>query len=188
MQVVADIAGISAEDLYTLNPAFHRFATDPTGPHRLLVPVDAAEGLEQTLAQLTPEQRMRVERYTVQRGDTVASIATRFDARPDMIRELNDLKPNDVPMIDSQLRVPSNAVGLPRRPRALPCCSIRPPLGCGGIIAGFALTSAWYVVATRFSASHSAWVPTFIPWPKPTAFSQAIGCTPGRSCGWVRIR
>src|SRR5471032_2543047 len=43
MQVVADIAGISAEDLYTLNPAFHRFATDPTGPHRLLVPVDAAE-------------------------------------------------------------------------------------------------------------------------------------------------
>lgn len=115
MQVVADIAGISAEDLYTLNPAFHRFATDPTGPHRLLVPVDAAEGLEQTLAQLTPEQRMRVERYTVQRGDTVASIATRFDARPDMIRELNDLKPNDVPMIDSQLRVPSNAVGLPEK-------------------------------------------------------------------------
>jgi len=115
MQVVADIAGISAEDLYTLNPAFHRFATDPTGPHRLLVPVDAAEGLEQTLAQLTPEQRMRVERYTVLRGDTVASIATRFGARPDMIRELNDLGPNELPVIDSELRVPSNAVGLPEK-------------------------------------------------------------------------
>jgi len=115
MQVVADIAGISAEDLYTLNPGFHRFATDPTGPHRLLVPVDAAEGLEQTLAQLTPEQRMRVERYTVQRGDTVATIATRFDAKPDMIRQLNDLGPNDLPVIDSELRVPSNAVGLPEK-------------------------------------------------------------------------
>jgi membrane-bound lytic murein transglycosylase D len=115
MQVVADIAGISAEDLYTLNPGFHRFATDPTGPHRLLVPVDAAEGLEQTLAQLTPEQRMRVERYTVQRGDTVATIASRFDAKPDMIRELNDLGPNDRPVIDSELRVPSNAVGLPEK-------------------------------------------------------------------------
>jgi membrane-bound lytic murein transglycosylase D len=115
LQVVADIAGISAEDLYTLNPAFHRFATDPTGPHRLLVPVDAAEGLEQTLAQLTPEQRMRVEHYAVQRGDTVATIATRFDTRPEMIRELNDLGPNDRPVIDTELRVPSNSVVLPEK-------------------------------------------------------------------------
>ncbi len=110
LQVVADIAGISADDLYTLNPAFHRFATDPTGPHRLLVPVDAAEGLEQTLAQLTPEQRMRVEHYTVQHGDTVASIAARFDTKPDMIRQLNDLGVNDRPVIDADLRVPSNVV------------------------------------------------------------------------------
>ena len=115
LQVVADIAGISAEDLYTLNPAFHRFATDPTGPHRLLVPVDAAEGLEQTLAQLTPEQRMRVEHYTVERGDTVATIASRFGTRPDMIRELNDLGPNDRPVIATELRVPSNSVVLPEK-------------------------------------------------------------------------
>jgi membrane-bound lytic murein transglycosylase D len=78
LEVVAKIAGISTEDLYTLNPAFHRWATDPTGPHRLLVPVDAAEGLEQTLAQLTPDQRMRIEHYTVQRSDSVATIARRF--------------------------------------------------------------------------------------------------------------
>src|SRR5580704_16433268 len=115
MQVVADIAGISAEDLYTLNPAFHRWATDPTGPHRLLVPVDASEGLEQTLAQLTPEQRMRIEHYTVQGGDTVATIATRFATKPDVIRELNDLGPNDRPVIDTPLRVPSNTVLLPEK-------------------------------------------------------------------------
>ncbi|HEY3809770.1 MAG TPA: LysM peptidoglycan-binding domain-containing protein [Steroidobacteraceae bacterium] len=110
LQVVADIAGISADDLYTLNPAFHRFATDPTGPNRLLVPVDAAEGLEETLAQLTPEQRMRVEHYTVQRNDTVASIAAHFETKPEVIRELNDLGANDRPVIDSDLRVPSNVV------------------------------------------------------------------------------
>ena len=115
LQVVADIAGISAEDLYTLNPAFHRFATDPTGPHRLLVPVDAAEGLEETLHQLTPDQRMRVEHYTVQRGDTVATIAAQFSTRPDMIRELNDLGPNDRPLIDADLRVPSNTISLPEK-------------------------------------------------------------------------
>ena len=91
LKVVADIAGISTEDLYELNPAFHRWATDPTGPHSLLVPVDAAEGLQQALAQLTPEQRMRIEHYTVRRGDTIATIASRFETKPEVIRELNDL-------------------------------------------------------------------------------------------------
>jgi membrane-bound lytic murein transglycosylase D len=110
LEVVAKIAGISTEDLYTLNPAFHRWATDPTGPHRLLVPVDAAEGLEQTLAQLTPEQRMRIEHYTVQRGDTVATIAHRFVTKPEVIRDLNDLGPSDPLVVDTALRVPSSVV------------------------------------------------------------------------------
>jgi membrane-bound lytic murein transglycosylase D len=115
LQVVADIAGVSVEDLYELNPAFHRWATDPTGPHRLLVPADAAEGLQQTLLQLSPDQRMRVEHYTVHRGDTVASIARRFATKPDVIRELNDLGANDLPVIDSALRVPAPNILLPEK-------------------------------------------------------------------------
>jgi membrane-bound lytic murein transglycosylase D len=113
LQVVSKISGISTEDLYALNPAFHRWATDPTGPHTLLVPVDAAEGLQQALASLTPEQRMSIEHYTVRRGDTVATIARHFDTKPEVIRELNDLGLNDRPVIDAALRVPSNSVALP---------------------------------------------------------------------------
>ena len=115
LEVVAKIAGISTEDLYTLNPAFHRWATDPTGPHRLLVPVDAAEGLEQTLAQLTPDQRMRIEHYTVQRSDSVATIARRFLTKPEVIRELNDLGPTDRLVVDASLRVPSSTIVLPEK-------------------------------------------------------------------------
>jgi membrane-bound lytic murein transglycosylase D len=115
LQVVADIAGISTEDLYALNPAFHRWATDPTGPHSLLVPVDAAEGLQQALAQLTPEQRMRIEHYTVRRGDTVATIATRFDTKPEVIRELNSLGVSERPVIDATLLVPSSSIVLPEK-------------------------------------------------------------------------
>ncbi len=113
LQVVATIAGISVDELYELNPAFHRWATDPTGPFRLLVPTDAAEGLEETLAQLTPEQRMRVEHYTVRRGDTVARIALHFKTRPEVIRELNNLGPDDRPVIATDLRVPSHDIQLP---------------------------------------------------------------------------
>jgi membrane-bound lytic murein transglycosylase D len=115
LKVVSNISGISTEDLYELNPAFHRWATDPTGPHSLLVPVDAAEGLQQALAQLTPEQRMRIEHYTVRRGDTIATIASRFDTKPEVIRELNDLSANERPVIDAMLLVPSNSTVLPEK-------------------------------------------------------------------------
>jgi membrane-bound lytic murein transglycosylase D len=115
LKVVADIAGISVEDLYELNPAFHRWATDPTGPYRLLVPTDAAEGLQDLILHLTPEQRMRVGHYTVRRGDTIAIIATRYATKPDVIRELNDLGASDLPVIDSELRVPAPDVQLPEK-------------------------------------------------------------------------
>ncbi|HEY3731212.1 MAG TPA: LysM peptidoglycan-binding domain-containing protein [Steroidobacteraceae bacterium] len=115
LKVVADIAAISVDDLYELNPAFHRWATDPTGPYRLLVPVDAAEGLQDTILRLTPEQRMRVDHYTVRRGDTIASIARRYTTKPDVIRELNDLGNSDLPVIDSVLRVPSPDIQLPEK-------------------------------------------------------------------------
>ena len=73
LQVVAEIAGIPRDELYELNPAFHRFATDPTGPFELLVPADVADGLEATLLSLTPEQRLQVIERTAGRGDHVAA-------------------------------------------------------------------------------------------------------------------
>jgi membrane-bound lytic murein transglycosylase D len=115
LKVVADVAGISIEDLYELNPAFHRWATDPTGPYRLLVPFDSAEGLQDTILHLTPEQRMRVDHYTVRRGDTIATIAARYATKPDVIRELNDLGASDLPVIDAVLRVPSPNIQLPQK-------------------------------------------------------------------------
>lgn len=115
LQVVADIAGISTSDLYELNPAFHRFATDPTGPFRLLVPADAAEGLQDALNQLTPEQRMRVDHYTVHHGDTVASIAKHFATTPEVVRELNGLSATDRLVVDSPISVPSANIQMPEK-------------------------------------------------------------------------
>ena len=53
LKLAAEIAGISPEELYELNPAFHRWATDPTGPHFLLLPVDAADVFAENITQLT---------------------------------------------------------------------------------------------------------------------------------------
>jgi len=115
LKVVAQIANISVDEIYELNPAFHRWATDPAPPYRLLIPADAAEGLQQTLAQLTPDERMDVEHYTVRRHDTVASIARRYNTSADVIRELNDLPADARPVIDAQLRVPARDIQLPEK-------------------------------------------------------------------------
>jgi peptidoglycan lytic transglycosylase D len=115
LQVVAEIAGITKEELYELNPAFHRWATDPTGPYSLLVPVEAADGLEQTLLSLTPEQRMRVDRYEVHHGDTIASIATQYSTTPELLRHLNNMESKEKPVIGAVLLVPSTTIQLPEK-------------------------------------------------------------------------
>lgn len=113
LNVAAELAGMTTEDLYSLNPAYHRFATDPTGPHFLLLPVEVADTFRQNLLQLTPDQRMRVERYQVRKSDTVASIAKHFGTTPNVIRELNGLEPNALIATDSELRIPSSVTTLP---------------------------------------------------------------------------
>jgi membrane-bound lytic murein transglycosylase D len=127
LKVVAELAGVSVDDIYELNPAFHRWATDPTGPWHLLVPADSAEGLQQAVLQLTPEQRMSMEHYNVRRGDTIASIATHFHTRPEIIRELNDLGADELPVIDTSLRVPSPDIQLPEKAARAALLADAPP-------------------------------------------------------------
>ncbi len=115
LQVVAEIAGLSKDDLYELNPAFHRWATDPTGPYNLLVPTEVADGLEQTLLSLTPEQRMRVAGYEVRREDTIIGIARQYATTPELLRHLNNLANNEKLVVGSTLMVPSTAILLPEK-------------------------------------------------------------------------
>ena len=42
MALAAELAGIDTNELYRLNPGVNRWATDPDGPHRLLVPAEQA--------------------------------------------------------------------------------------------------------------------------------------------------
>ncbi|MDR2216052.1 MAG: LysM peptidoglycan-binding domain-containing protein [Nevskiaceae bacterium] len=115
MTVAAELAGISTEEMYALNPAHHRWATDPSGPHFLLVPVESVERFEQGLQQMTPDERMRVERYQVSAGDTLAQIATRFGTTPQQLQMLNDLDAKAKLQPGDELRVPSSVTTLPEK-------------------------------------------------------------------------
>jgi len=112
LKLAAKIAGITYEELYELNPAFHRWATDPSGPDFLLLPVDGAAVFKQNIGQLTAEQKLGATLYAVRRGDTVAGVARRFNTTNEVIRELNDL-PSGALTIGSELRVPAANAVLP---------------------------------------------------------------------------
>jgi membrane-bound lytic murein transglycosylase D len=111
--VAAELAGLTTEEMYSLNPAYHRWATDPTGPHFLLVPVETAAGFEAGVLQLTPDQRLRVERYAVREGDSVSSVAERFSTTAQHLRELNELGASNSLAVGAEIRVPSAAISLP---------------------------------------------------------------------------
>jgi membrane-bound lytic murein transglycosylase D len=117
LKLAAELAGITYEELFELNPAFHRWATDPTGPHYLLLPAEGASLFRTNIGQLTPEERVRASLYTVQKGDSVSSVARHHNTTISVIRELNDL-PTGVLTIGSQLRVPSTHALPPKVLRA----------------------------------------------------------------------
>ncbi|MHB1540753.1 MAG: LysM peptidoglycan-binding domain-containing protein [Steroidobacteraceae bacterium] len=112
LEVAAHLAGITSDEIYQLNPAFLRWATDPTGPFYLLLPIDAAPVFEQNVRDLTADERMGVERYVVHAGDTVYSIARRFNTTTDLLRRLNNL-PNGRLLVGQDIDVPTTAYRLP---------------------------------------------------------------------------
>jgi membrane-bound lytic murein transglycosylase D len=91
LRVAAALIGVTDDELHALNPAFNRWATDPEGPHHLLVPFASAPEFARTVASLSRDLRMPVERYRIQDGDTIAKLARERDITVPAIRELNGL-------------------------------------------------------------------------------------------------
>ncbi|HYM36416.1 MAG TPA: LysM peptidoglycan-binding domain-containing protein [Steroidobacteraceae bacterium] len=93
--VAARLAGMSLEDLIVLNPAYRRAVTTADGPGYILVPTAHEEQLRSALSELqSPDQRVPKSRYTVNRGDTVASVARKLGVKPDELIATNKIKNN----------------------------------------------------------------------------------------------
>lgn len=92
----AELADISTQELYQLNPGFNRWATDPEGPHRLLIPVETVDSFNQKLAQLPAEQRVNWTRYKIRSGDSISTIARRHNTTTAVIRSANKLSNTNI--------------------------------------------------------------------------------------------
>jgi len=91
LAVAAELAGIELAELQRLNPGFNRWATDPDGPHRLLLPADSVTAFRAALAKLPPEARVRWQRHQVRRGETLGGIAQRYKTTIGTLQSVNGL-------------------------------------------------------------------------------------------------
>jgi len=105
MALTAELAGLSTDQLYRLNPGVNRWATDPDGPHRILVPVDQAAGFAAALADLGAGERVRWSRHRVRPGETLGQLAFAYQTTPAVLMEVNGLR-GDMIRIGQNLMVP----------------------------------------------------------------------------------
>jgi len=99
----AELAQVSMDELYLLNPGLNRWATDPAGPHRLLLPVAATDTFNLALAQIPAEQRISWERYRIQNGDSLIRIAKKHNTSVEALQAANQLSSSRIRAGDTLL-------------------------------------------------------------------------------------
>jgi membrane-bound lytic murein transglycosylase D len=92
LALAADLAGISVNQLYQLNPAFNRWATAPDGPHRLLLPRGKADHFKHEVAKIPPTQRINWVRHKIRSGETLSQISQRYRTSVSLIKEVNNIR------------------------------------------------------------------------------------------------
>jgi membrane-bound lytic murein transglycosylase D len=99
----AELAEISIEELYLLNPAFNKWTSHPDGPHELLVPKEKAAIFTENLAKLPVDQRIAWKRHQIRSGDNLGSIAQKYQTTVSTIKNVNNLRNNVIVTGDSLL-------------------------------------------------------------------------------------
>jgi len=102
----ARLADVDIDEIYLLNPSFNRWATSPTGPHRLLVPREKADTFRTALKNINPSDRVSWNSYKVAAGDTLSTIAQRYGTTASVIQQVNKLNSHII-QIGERLMIPA---------------------------------------------------------------------------------
>lgn len=87
----ASLAGISLSELIRLNPGYVHYTTDPQGPHKLLLPFDKIQTFQENLLNISKTETTSWEHYKVHRGDTLESVAEKFNTSINILQQVNHL-------------------------------------------------------------------------------------------------
>ncbi|MBK5936491.1 lytic transglycosylase [Halorhodospira halophila] len=96
LALAAELADISIDRLYILNPGLNRWATAPEGPHRLVLPKENADRFERELAAMDPEDFVEWRRHRIESGETLTHVANQYNVTVELLRDINGLRGDTV--------------------------------------------------------------------------------------------
>ena len=96
LDLAAELAELSLEEIYLYNPGFNRWATDPQGPHRLLMPLANAETFSSNLTQYPKAERIAWKRHKVQSGEVLGTLAKKYSTTVSLIQSVNGLSGHNI--------------------------------------------------------------------------------------------
>ena len=101
----ADLAGLTPEALYELNPGFSQWATDPSGPYYLLLPTGTGDRFSMKLSSMDKSELVQWDRYKIKRGDNLTIIARKYSIEVGVLKEINQMD-NDLIYEGKEIMVP----------------------------------------------------------------------------------
>ena len=103
--LISQFSGVSIDVLFGLNPGFSRWATSPSGPWRIILPMEGADKLQQHLDDNDSPALMKWDQVLVESGDTLSGLAARHHVPVSVLRTTNNLN-SDLIRVGQKLRLP----------------------------------------------------------------------------------
>lgn len=107
----ASMAKVDLSLIQKLNPGYNRWATAPEGPHRLLLPTYASERFKAALKAKRGKGLVTWKRHKVNSGESLISLASRFETSVEMIRKANKIDGSHI-RVGQHLLIPVSTRGL----------------------------------------------------------------------------
>lgn len=98
LELMAEAAGATLDEMRSLNPALRRWCTPPTeGGADVRVPVGSAERCRMAVDSIPPDKRVTWRRHKVANGETLSEVAAAYGTSVRAICDMNDLRnPNRI--------------------------------------------------------------------------------------------
>lgn len=111
LAVAAELADMDIEDLYKLNPGYNRWATDPAGPHQLLIPIEKTDQFKTGLLNIPTKNRITWKRYKIKPNQTLGHIANKFHITVTQLKQINKIRSNNI-RVGRHLIIPVASKGM----------------------------------------------------------------------------
>jgi len=106
LDVIADCAGSTEEEIVGLNPSLLRGATPPDGTTSVHLPEGATEGFAACFEAIPPSERISYRRHEVRRGETLSGIASKHGVSSGDIAKVNRISDPSRIYVGMELVIP----------------------------------------------------------------------------------